>query len=251
MLFVAIFLRYIIVSGVFIFVFSFLLKDQYLSRMVSNKLRPEGQIQKEIKWSAITSFIFALSGVGLVWIWQNDFTAIYTEPGKFGYLYLPFSLLLSLFIHETYYYWLHRWMHQPKIYKFIHRTHHDSIVTSPWTAFSFHPLESILQAMIIPVILIIIPMHFSMIILLLIIMTISATINHLEIEIYPQNFEKHWLGKWIIGATHHSQHHKKFLVNYGLYFTFWDKWMYTENPDYEASFQHYTTLKKNNSKEGL
>jgi len=79
-----------------------------------------------------------------------------------------------------------------------------------------------------------------MVFLMLIIMTVSATINHLDIEIYPKGFEKHWLGKWLIGATHHSQHHAKFLTNYGLYFTFWDKWMNTESPDFEELFREKT-----------
>ena len=71
-------------------------------------------------------------------------------------------------------------------------------------------------------------------------MTVSATINHLDIEIYPSNFEKHWLGAWIVGATHHSLHHSKFVENYGLYFTFWDKWMKTESPEYEKLFREKT-----------
>jgi len=47
-------------------------------------------------------------------------------------------------------------------------------------------------------------------ILQLTLMTFSSVINHLEIETYPPNFHKHFIGKWIIGATHHSLHHKQF-----------------------------------------
>jgi hypothetical protein len=50
----------------------------------------------------------------------------------------------------------------------------------------------------------------------------------------PQNFQRHLFGKWLIGATHHSLHHKQFKYNYGLYFTFWDKWKKTESPLYSA-----------------
>jgi sterol desaturase/sphingolipid hydroxylase (fatty acid hydroxylase superfamily) len=31
-------------------------------------------------------------------------------------------------------------------------------------------------------------------------------------------------------------HHEQFNGNYGLYFTFWDKWMKTEIKDYEDRF---------------
>jgi len=66
---------------------------------------------------------------------------------------------------------------------------------------------------------------------MLLIMTISATINHAGVEIYPSGKYGKWFGHWIIGATHHDQHHRKFNYNFGLYFTFWDKWMGTESPE--------------------
>ena len=50
-------------------------------------------------------------------------------------------------IHETYYYWLHRWMHLPHIYKYVHKAHHESLTTTAWTSFSFHPIESFLQGL--------------------------------------------------------------------------------------------------------
>jgi sterol desaturase/sphingolipid hydroxylase (fatty acid hydroxylase superfamily) len=114
--------------------------------------------------------------------------------------------------------------------------HHDSLVASPWTAFSFHPLEAVLEAIVLPLMVLFLPLHPYIIVLQLTIMTLSSVINHLDIEIYPKGFEKHWLGKWIIGATHHSLHHTQFRFNFGLYFTFWDKWMYTESPIYLEKF---------------
>ena len=239
-LFVIVFSRYVLISGLFYVLFYFLLKDRFWHRKISSQLRPQGQHWQEIKWSALTSAIFAVSGVALIWLWQEGYTAIYSNLSLAGLVYAVFSLMLALFIHETYYYWLHRWMHRPKIYRWIHKTHHDSIVTSPWTSFSFHPMESLLQAIVVPCIVVILPMHYLVIVVMLVIMTISATINHLDIEIYPAHFEKHWLGQWIIGATHHSLHHAKFRVNYGLYFTFWDKWMDTESSTFQQLFREKT-----------
>jgi len=78
---------------------------------------------------------------------------------------------------------------------------------------------------------------------MLVIMTVSAVVNHLDIEIFPENFDQHWLGKWLIGATHHSLHHSEFTTNYGLYFTFWDKLMHTESRKYERLFREKTSKK--------
>src|SRR5687767_5890132 len=131
-------------------------------------------------------------------------------------------------------------MHKPAVFRIIHKTHHDSNTTSAWTAFSFHPIEGLLQAVILPAIIIFLPMHLSVLLLQLTLMTFSSVINHLEIESYPANFHKHIIGKWIIGATHHSLHHKQFRYNYGLYFTFWDKIVKTESPKFYTLFEEKT-----------
>ena len=241
-LWIIVFLRYVLVAGIFSLVFYVFFKKRYLHRKISTQLRSPSQHWKEIAWSCCTSFIFALSGLWLVWLWQKGYTKVYIG-NTHSIFFTVGSLFLAVLLHETYYYWLHRWMHRPRVYRWIHKVHHDSIITSPWTAFSFHPLESLLQAVIVPLLVLTIPMHLYTLVILLIFMTVSATINHLDIEIYPQHFEQHWLGKWLIGATHHSLHHAKFLENYGLYFTFWDKWMNTESPDFERIFQDKTRPK--------
>ena len=41
---------------------------------------------------------------------------------------------------------------------------------------------------------------------------------------------------WLTTTTHHDLHHSQAHWNYGLYFTWWDRWMGTEHPDYHAHF---------------
>lgn len=240
--FIMIFSRYVIVSLIFHFVFKKLLKDKYMARRISDGLRKPKQSRKEIKWSAITSFIFTLAFVGMMWLYRQGKTAVYTDIDAFGWWYLSFSLVLAMVIHEAYYYFLHRWMHRPKIFKLFHYVHHDSIVTSAWTAFSFHPIESMLQTLIVPLIIIFIPLHYSVIAIILVLMTVTATINHLHIEIYPKGFANNWFGKWWIGSTHHSLHHSKYRFNYGLYFTFMDRLFKTESPEYLSLFEEKTSI---------
>jgi sterol desaturase/sphingolipid hydroxylase (fatty acid hydroxylase superfamily) len=73
-------------------------------------------------------------------------------------------------------------------------------------------------------------------------MTFSSVINHLDIEIYPKNSYAIW-SKWVIGATHHSLHHKYFKYNFGLYFTFWDRIIRTESPGFKNIFTRDDKLK--------
>ena len=229
--------RYFLIAGFFQLFFYKWQKKKWAKRWLGKKVTDKKQFLEEVKWSLITAFIFALAGAVTVVLWQKGYTKIYTAIDKYGLIYLPVSLIISMLIHETYYYWLHRWMHRPSVFNIIHKTHHNNTTTSAWTAFSFHPVEGLLQAVILPVILLLLPMHLFILILQLILMTFSSVINHLEIETYPANFHKHIIGKWIIGATHHSLHHKQFRYNYGLYFTFFDKWFKTESPKYYGLYQ--------------
>lgn len=232
--------RYVLIAGLFHVFFYKIGLTKWRHRRLGKKKVSNRQYFKEIRWSAITAFIFAVFGAATVVFWQKGYTTVYTEANEYGYWYLPVSLLISMFIHETYYYWLHRWMHKPKVFKIMHKVHHDSNTTSPWTAFSFHPIEGIFQAVILPVTLLVLPMHPYVLLLQLTIMTFSSVVNHLEIEVYPKGFSNHFIGKWLIGATHHSLHHKEFKHNYGLYFTIWDKWKRTESPTYQKLFAEKT-----------
>lgn len=241
--FVVVIGRYFLIAGLFYGIFYLWFPQQWQHRKINNRQYKKDQFKKEIIWSTLTAFLFAVSGAITVVLWQKGFTKVYTDAAQYSWWWLPVSLLIALFLHETYYYWLHRWMHWPKVFKMVHKVHHDSNITSPWTAFSFHPLEGLLQAVFLPVLLMVLPMHLYVIVIQLTIMTFSSVINHLDIEVYPAHFYKHKVGKWLIGATHHSLHHKQFKYNYGLYFTFWDKWKNTESPLYEKLFEEKTNKK--------
>lgn len=132
-----------------------------------------------------------------------------------------------MFLHETYYYWLHRWMHQPNVLHRFHYLHHDSIHTSAFTSFSFHPIEAGLQAIFLPIVVLVLPMHVFVLVAWLVIMSISAVVNHAAVEVFPPKMLRSPIGKWFIGATHHDLHHTQYQCNYGLYFTFWDVWLKT------------------------
>jgi Delta7-sterol 5-desaturase len=238
--FIVIIGRYLLIAGIFYGVFYKWFPAKWQARKINKRPYKQDQLRKEVTWSTITALIFSVAGSLTLFIWQSGWTKVYLDISEYGWWYLPVSLLLSMFLHETYYYWVHRWMHHPKIFRVVHKVHHDSNITSPFTAFSFHPIEGLLQAVVLPVTIMLIPLHPGVILLQLTIMTFSSVINHLDIEVYPKGFENHFIGKWIIGATHHSLHHKQFRYNYGLYFTFWDKIKKTESPFFKTLFKEKT-----------
>lgn len=234
--------RYFLMAGIFYFIFYKWSPEKWKQRKINQHNYKSSQLRTEMKWSVISSVIFSITGALTVLLWQKGFTKVYTNISDYGWWYLPVSLLIYMLIQETYYYWIHRWMHRPAVFRIVHKVHHDSKIASPFTAFSFHPIEALLQAVFIPVLLVLIPIHLYVIIILLTIMSFSSVINHLDIEIYPAG-SLNKFSKWVIGATHHSQHHKRFKYNFGLYFTFWDRIKKTESPDFDALFLSKTNKK--------
>ncbi|MGN6402567.1 MAG: sterol desaturase family protein [Flavisolibacter sp.] len=246
-IFLIVLARYLLVAGLFYGIFYLWHPIRWNQRKISSRNYAVGQFKTEVKWSTITTFIFAVFGAATVALWQHGWIKVYANAHDYPLWWMPSSLFIALLLHETYYYWIHRWMHHPAIFKRVHKVHHDSHITSPWTAFSFHPLEGILQALFLPLLLLVLPMHLYILIIQLTFMTLSSVVNHLNIEIYPEKFHHHPLGKWLIGATHHSLHHKQYKYNFGLYFTFWDRWKKTESPFFEKLFEEKTKRSTDNA----
>ena len=131
-------------------------------------------------------------------------------------------------LHDAYYYWMHKWMHDFKWLRRFHLDHHKSVNTTVLTSFSFHPVESFFQAIILPILFMLVPLNLIAILIILLLMTISEIINHAGVEIYPRNGFFNGFRKHVIGATHHDIHHRHAQKNFGLYFTYWDRWMKTD-----------------------
>ncbi|MEO7316926.1 MAG: sterol desaturase family protein [Ginsengibacter sp.] len=231
--------RYFLLSGLFYAIFYIWYPEKWKSRKINNREFKKGQLKTEIKWSMLSAAIFAVTAAATVIIWQKGYTKVYTTIALSDWWYFPLSLIIYMLLQETYYYWIHRWMHIPRIFLIVHKVHHDSKISSPFTAFSFHPIEALLQAVFIPVLLMIIPIHLYVIIALLTIMSLSSVVNHLDIEIYPEGSQNNF-SKWVIGATHHAQHHQRYKYNFGLYFTIWDRLKKTESPDFNNVFVQKT-----------
>jgi len=108
---------------------------------------------------------------------------------------------------------------------------------TPWTAYSFHPIESIVQAGAAVLIIFMVPMHP---LALIVFQTVSTAVNvygHCGYELYPPHWSRHWLGRWINTSVAHNTHHATACHNYGLYFLVWDRWMGTLYPDYDRRYR--------------
>ena len=132
-------------------------------------------------------------------------------------------MLLYLLAHDAWFYWTHRWMHRPRPFRAAHAVHHASRPPTAWAAMSFHPLEALTGAVVIPALVFVIPIHAAMLGLVLLVMTVMGVTNHMGWEMFPKRLVHSSLGQWLITASHHQRHHEEYRCNYGLYFRLWDR----------------------------
>jgi Delta7-sterol 5-desaturase len=192
-----------------------------------------GLIQHDIKLSILSAGIFSLAAAFILSGYSWGITRLYSHPQEYGLWYLGISYGVVLVLQDAYFYFTHRLFHHPSLFHWVHQGHHRSRYPTPWTSFAFDPLEALVQAVFLIGIVCIIPLHFITMIAILVTMTVWAVVNHLGLDRLPLSFPHNWLGRWFIGPAHHSTHHLKYTVHYGLYFTFWDKLFNTQDLNYE------------------
>ncbi|MEX0812971.1 MAG: sterol desaturase family protein [Chitinophagales bacterium] len=229
-------LRYFTIAGLAFIPFYLLMKDRFTKEKIQSKSATKKDFIREVKDSISTMVIFGISGALLLASPVRQYTQVYSEANEFGWLYLILSVALALVIHDTYFYWTHRWMHGKKVYKRFHLTHHLSINPSPWASYTFSGLEGVIQSGIIWVLAFCIPMHEYALLSFTVIAFVINVYGHLGYEIAPLWFRKTTIFKWMATSTYHNLHHSKFNGNFGLYFRWWDKWMNTEVPGYEKAY---------------
>ena len=130
-------------------------------------------------FAAVATFIFTIA---------KPFSLLYEEINAYGYSYFLLSILLMLLIHDCYFYWMHRLMHHPFLYKKIHLVHHRSTNPSPWTAYAFHPAEAVIEAGILIVLVFVIPCHKLALLSFFLFQIMYNVYGHLGFELYPVGF---------------------------------------------------------------
>lgn len=191
-------------------------------------------IRRDIKLSMLSTGVFALTAACVFCAYQTGMTRLYSDPYQYGLGYLGVSYGVVLVLQDTFFYFTHRLFHQPALFSWFHQGHHRSRYPTPWTSFAFDPLEAIVQCLFLIGVVFVMPLHIVTLIAVLMTMTVWAVLTHLGLEQLPALFPHHWLGRWLIGPAHHSLHHLKYTVHYGLYFTFWDRQFGTQDPNYEC-----------------
>jgi sterol desaturase/sphingolipid hydroxylase (fatty acid hydroxylase superfamily) len=146
------------------------------------------------------------------------------------------SLVLMVVAHDAWFYWTHRLIHDRRLFRAFHRRHHRSNNPSPFTAYSFDLGEAAINALFVPLWMLLVPTQWPVAGLFMLHQIVRNTLGHSGYELFPATRDGRPLLPWLTTVTHHDLHHAQAGWNYGLYFTWWDRMMGTENPRYLEQF---------------
>lgn len=178
----------------------------------------QSQIADNIFWT-LASGVTIWTGyeVLMFWAMSNGYApplAWADNPLWFVVIFLLTPIWISF-----HFYWVHRWMHWPPLYRLAHALHHRNTNVGPWSGLSMHPVEHIIffSSILIHFILPSSPLH---ILFHMQHQALTAATSHTGYEAVLIKDKKHLA----LGTFHHQMHHRYFDCNYGNLEIPWDKW---------------------------
>ena len=237
---VAVGVRYFFFAGLAWVLGYVLFKNRWFHRKVIARLPQSADVRRELGYSLLTLMIFGLIGGATIVAARHGWTQMYWKVGDHGWGWFFGSIVCAIFLHDAYFYWTHRLMHQRRLFPVFHRVHHLSTNPSPWAAYAFAPAEAVVEAGIFPLAVIVMPMHPFAFGLFMVWQMVFNVAGHTGYEFHPRWLMSTWLRFVLNTPTNHVMHHEKMRGNYGLYFNIWDRLMGTNHPDYEDRFREVT-----------
>ncbi|WP_425039787.1 sterol desaturase family protein [Primorskyibacter sp. S187A] len=177
-----------------------------------------GQIRDNIFWT-IASGVTVWTGfeVLMFWAMANGYAPMLTWAAN-PIWFIALFVLIPIW-ESFYFYWIHRLLHVPFLYKHVHALHHRNINVGPWSGLAMHPVEHVifLGSVLVHFIVAAHPIH---ILFHLQYYALTAATTHTGFEglvVKDKNRLK-------LGTFHHQMHHRYFECNYGSLELPWDKW---------------------------
>jgi len=212
-------------------------------RRIQTRRAKAAEVARELRQSLWTIMVFAV--VDLLTVALAMTGVIRIAKGPAVAFAVGWQVLALIVLHDAWFYWMHRALHTRALFRLTHLAHHRSRTPTPWAAYSFATGEAVTEALVIPAMFLIIallaPVQQLAVFIFLGHQIARNAIGHSGHELAWSGFTRNpWTG-WLTTTTHHDLHHSEGRYNYGLYFTWWDRWMGTEHPRYHDRFEAVAT----------
>lgn len=225
--------RYVVTAGLVALIIWAFWGVWFRARKIQARVATGSDYRREVIASLRTALIFALTRFGMHVAAKAGWLTIYGDFEVRGPGYFAATLAAMVVAHDAYFYWTHRLMHHPRLFRAFHWTHHKSKTPTPWTAYAFDVPEAVLTVAFVPLWAAFVPMHDLGLYVFVTWQIVRNVMGHAGVELSPVSGRPSRLFGWLSTTTHHDLHHQHGRSNYGLYFTWWDRFMGTEHPEYQ------------------
>lgn len=143
------------------------------------------------------------------------------------------------FWQSFHFYWIHRLIHIPWLFKNVHHLHHRNVSVGPWSGLAMHPVEHLLYYSGIAIHFVL-PSHPLHVIFHLFALNLGAIYSHSgfnKLIIRERETIK-------AGSFHHQLHHKYFECNYGSEEIPMDRWFGSFHDGTDAATTYIRARKK-------
>lgn len=179
------------------------------------------QVHDNMFWSLASGVSFWTAfQVLTLWAMANGYlptTSLADNPLWF----LAFFVLMPIWS-AFHFYWIHRFLHVPFLYRHVHSLHHRNVNVGPWSGLSMHPVEHLLYftSVMIHMVVASHPVH---VIYNLHYQALGAAMTHTGYEDLLVRDKR----RLALGTFYHQLHHRFFECNYGNQEMPWDRWFGT------------------------
>ena len=120
------------------------------------------------------------------------------------------------------FYWVHRLLHVPFMYRHFHSLHHRNVNVGPWSGMSMHPVEHLLYHSTL-LIHCLVPLHPIHLVYGVVYNGPGAAMTHTGYEDLLIKDKR----QLALGTFYHQLHHRYYECNYGNQEMPWDRWFGT------------------------
>ncbi|WP_440225089.1 sterol desaturase family protein [Dokdonella sp. MW10] len=194
---------------------------RYGRRIDTRALEP-GQLRREIGASAVSILIF---GAGLVFPWgllQLGWATLTPDP---AWLRVAIEVVVLFVWNEAHFYANHRLLHTSRLRRF-HAPHHRSHVATPFSTYSFHPVEAILLGSVPLIPMMLHDFSFAALLSLPLMSIVLNNLGHANYEFSREAPARGWRG----ASRRHHLHHACYHGNYGFLIGTFDRMFGTALP---------------------
>ena len=163
-------------------------------------------------------------------------------------LWTPFELswitgigwfLGSMVLYDTWFYWGHRLMHHPRLYKH-HFLHHKSVAPTVWSNYSDTYLDAFAMQSYYLFAPLLLPIPPVSLIAQRFWEHVTGMVGHSGFEYFADRSTRY--PSPMVCTTFHDQHHEHFRYNYANFFSFWDRVCGTLHPSYDAEVKRWSAV---------